>query len=858
MKRICIIITALALALGFAQCKKSTDTDPTTEGVKITLSVDDGSKVDVNPGTGTVTFQDGDVIYVGSGGNYVGSLTRTSGVFTGDITDPVEGEPLYFYFLGNVTPTIDGNLFTVSIANQTSSLPVISCGTSTKNYSSTITSYSSKLKNKCALVKFNVTTSSSSATCINGFNNKLSIDFSTNTMTPSKEGMGGIVLASGNGEKWAILLPQDAIEAGSAYSVGYPYSDYTGTRGAVPSINENDYLSSGITVTVTTSNYVDLGLPSGTLWATFNVGAHVPEEYGSYYAWGETQAKTTYDRSTYKYCNGYTGKLTKYCNNSSYGYQGFTDNLTTLLPEDDAATVNWGGEWRMPTQAEWQELSQNTESTWTTQNGIYGRLVTASNGNSLFLPAGGYYSGSDLYKVNSEGYYWSSSLYTGQPELSTRFIITSFGLGTSNGYRTNGISVRAVRTQNSYYLIEATASPTEGGAVSGGGYCLEGSECILTASPNAGYSFTNWTENDEVVSTSSEYSFTVIANRNLEANFSALSYSIDISANPSNGGVVSGGGSFNYGQNCTVSAVANNGYIFANWTENGNVVSNNPNYTFAVNSNRILVANFTIPPASAIKGLFTVNSSGDQVYFSQGNLQYVGSAGSPYWRFAENQWDYLGNNGQGGSSQTVDRDLFGWGTSGFNHGANCYQPWSTSETNSDYYAYGQYNYNLYDQSGMADWGRNPIINGGNQSNQWRTLTKDEWDYIINYRKTPSGVRWVQAKVNNVNGMILLPDDWSTTYYHLNYPNVNSTEWGYNPISATTWSELEQHGAVFLPASGGRWSGGEISFVTSLYWSSSCYDADQAWVLNFGNSTMIPGYKRNRFLGGAVRLVRDVE
>ena len=264
------------------------------------------------------------------------------------------------------------------------------------------------------------------------------------------------------------------------------------------------------------------------------------------------------------------------------------------------------------------------------------------------------------------------------------------------------------------------------------------------------------------------------------------------------------------------------------------------------------------PPVGAINGLFSVSAT-EQVYFSQGNLQYIGTASTPYWRFAENQWDYFGTNtGQNNNSQNVDRDLFGWATSGFNHGANCYQPWSMSETNSDYYAYGQYNYNLYDQSGMADWGRNSIMNGGNQSNQWRTLTKDEWDYIINYRKTSSGVRWVQAKVNNVNGIILLPDNWSNTYYSFNYPNVNSTEWGYNPISATTWSMLEQHGAVFLPTSGGRWSGGEISHGTSLYWSATYCDADQAYVLSFGNSTMYPSYKRNRFLGGAVRLVRNAD
>ena len=157
--------------------------------------------------------------------------------------------------------------------------------------------------------------------------------------------------------------------------------------------------------------YVDLGLPSGLLWATCNVGAETPEDYGDYFAWGEIQPKNWYDWSTYQYCNGSENTLTKYCTNASYGYNGFTDNLTTLLPEDDAATANWGGNWRMPTLEEWQELYNNTTVTWTTQNGVSGKLFTASNGNSLFLPAAGFRDDSSLYSAGSDGYYWSSSLY---------------------------------------------------------------------------------------------------------------------------------------------------------------------------------------------------------------------------------------------------------------------------------------------------------------------------------------------------------------------------------------------------------------------------------------------------------------
>ena len=192
--------------------------------------------------------------------------------------------------------------------------------------------------------------------------------------------------------------------------------------------------------------YVDLDLPSGLLWATCNVGATSPEDYGDYFAWGETQPKDTYSWSTYQYCNGSNSTLTKYCNNSSYGYNGFTDNLTTLLPEDDAAAANWGGNWRMPTKEEFQELYNNTTVTWTQQNGVNGRLFTASNGNSLFLPAAGYRFNSSLYDAGSYGYYWSSSLITEGPDYAWDLYFDSGNYGVSDDYRYYGQSVRPVRS----------------------------------------------------------------------------------------------------------------------------------------------------------------------------------------------------------------------------------------------------------------------------------------------------------------------------------------------------------------------------------------------------------------------------
>ena len=191
--------------------------------------------------------------------------------------------------------------------------------------------------------------------------------------------------------------------------------------------------------------YVDLGLPSGLLWATCNVGADTPEDYGDYFAWGETQPKDYYDWSTYQHCNGSNNTFTKYCTNSSYGYNGFTDDLTTLEPSDDAATANWGDGWRMPTQAEFQELLDNTTVTWTTQNGVNGRLFTAANGNSLFLPATGFRSIGELNYVGNLGCYWSSSLFTSNPG-DARFLYFGWGycyMGTSN--RPLGFTVRPVR-----------------------------------------------------------------------------------------------------------------------------------------------------------------------------------------------------------------------------------------------------------------------------------------------------------------------------------------------------------------------------------------------------------------------------
>lgn len=155
--------------------------------------------------------------------------------------------------------------------------------------------------------------------------------------------------------------------------------------------------------------YVDLGLPSGTLWATCNIGANCPEQYGYYFAWGEVEPKDTYSWENYKF--GASTALTKYCTNSD---NGTVDDKTVLDPEDDAATVNWGPDWCMPTKEQMNELinTANTTQEWTTLNGVNGLKITSKkySDRSIFLPAGGIKTKEDPICTGTEGRYWSSNL----------------------------------------------------------------------------------------------------------------------------------------------------------------------------------------------------------------------------------------------------------------------------------------------------------------------------------------------------------------------------------------------------------------------------------------------------------------
>lgn len=194
--------------------------------------------------------------------------------------------------------------------------------------------------------------------------------------------------------------------------------------------------------TVVNAEAIDLGLTSGLKWASCNVGAAIPEEYGDYFAWGETQTKDYFEWETYKYYSDDI-KLTKYCTDIE---EGIIDYKTILEPMDDAATVNWGENWRIPTIEEWVELRDNCTWTWTTQNSVNGYMILGTNGNSIFLPATGGYEFDVLDGLNVGGGYWSSMLKVSYPVCALDIEISTAGIEIPSYYceRQWGRTIRPV------------------------------------------------------------------------------------------------------------------------------------------------------------------------------------------------------------------------------------------------------------------------------------------------------------------------------------------------------------------------------------------------------------------------------
>ena len=526
--------------------------------------------------------------------------------------------------------------------------------------------------------------------------------------------------------------------------------------------------------------YVDLGL--SVKWATCNVGATKPEEYGDYFAWGEVEPKEVYDWTTYKWCNGSSNTLTKYNNKSSYGT---VDNKTTLELCDDAARANWGGNWRMPTKAEQDELRENCTWTWTNQNGISGYKVTSNKsgytGKSIFLPAAGYRNGSSLADAK-EGDYWSSSLYL---ERSYYAYNLDFNSSKVDYYTNNRYYGRLVRPVYGEYLPNVKVIETYDTLCYGDSY--------------------TWAVNNQVYSKSGAYNDTIKNSLGNDSIISTLHLTILPKTLDTQDTVY-----LRYGETY-------------DW--NGKTYDTSGDYSVTLQDangcDYTATLHLTIQPAEddVIKGKFSVSPT-KTVYFSKGNLQY--NAG--IWRFAKNQVDYIG------ASQSSDGwvDLFSWG-----YGLN-----------------------------FNDWGMNKI--GDDEPNTWRTLSYNEWYYLCYTRPNAENLIGI-AQVNGKNGLVLLPDDWSSDNSFVFKPGFHSGEGAqyyakYQTFSANQWSELEKKGAIFLPAAGYKYNMFEPSCVSryGCYWSCSESAEEYASSLSIRSNMVSVDKEDYKHFGFSVRLAKDTD
>lgn len=483
MKKTLLVIMA-ALSMLLTQCKKSEAESPSDgKPVNITLNVGGNSKINVNPGDGTVAFTTGDKIYVASGGVYVGTLTTQDGkTFSGTITKPKEGEPLHFYFLDNKIPDeglTEGitNELKVNISNQSEGLPVISYAPSNENYPSSNATYTSVLLNKCALAKFNVSNYTGNGdVSIKGMNNQVTVALSNNTFSYDKINDGEITLNKNNNGYWAILLPQDAVEGGEAHS-----SDgWSGTYGNVPAITINGYLNEGIAVNLTepapmytftiNADGDKVEFSPGNLYyddisSSWNFEAH-QWDYRTYqgldaFIDGETPVTKTPDGhwGLFGWSGGQTntrwGKSTSTTNSDYSGT--FEDWGTNTIDEDVEDT------WHTLKLSEWEyilntrNINNNIRYVYATlTNGVKGLIIFPDNYNStttnldyipegaVFLPAAGFRNGTQL-NTNGWGYYRSSEKNASNTYgWNISFNSTQLMLGKFNNMY-YGYSVRLVR-----------------------------------------------------------------------------------------------------------------------------------------------------------------------------------------------------------------------------------------------------------------------------------------------------------------------------------------------------------------------------------------------------------------------------
>lgn len=553
--------------------------------------------------------------------------------------------------------------------------------------------------------------------------------------------------------------------------------------------------------------------------------------------------------------------------------------------------------WTLPAGCSFRIKESETLSGYETNTYTTEQWSKMEEAGAIFLPAAGfrepehYPNPTRIMHNGNKGAYWSgtatsSYLYAyllgfGVNSYASQkyFKISVYGESSvapglpQDVRRVHGISVRLAQNSSVYDAIISTITTSAvNGTVTGGGAYKNNATATLTATPDECYRFVQWSDGN----TDNPRTITVTGNATYTALFEKNQYTITFEnadgTTLQTGEVDCGLRPAYIGSVYSIpSPTAPEGYtnVFNGWTPEIVTADGPATYT----------AVFVAIPTSSIpnvQGVFSVGSS-KQVSFSKGNLQYNAALGSHQcadastkqgtWRFAENQWDYVGNavNGtvyQNGekcsnalSSSTYNGwiDLFGWGTSGWNSGANKYQPYYImSNSSADYYPGGDSNNDLTGDYVYADWGVYNEI-GSFPPNTWRTLSSTEWNYMYSERENAS-LKRSMATVNNVKGFIFLPDNWILPNGIVFTPDA--TDFTINNYSPAEWFLMESAGAVFLPAAGNR---SMLSLLVSIgdrccYWTSSHNSASATRFVAYESETSFSGSAR--YYSSSVRLVSD--
>ena len=488
MKKTITILMAL-MVLFFTQCKPTPEGgDENSRKVKVscTIPINNGDKSDFTNlmETGKVNWSEGrECVYVAIHGEQhtiielegfaygnPSELTFEGEVAEGLLTSGAEYDIWYFGHSQQLeTPyynlSDDGSVLTGSIANQSGSLEDLGYCHIAKTTVTAETvngevklNLNGTLKNQIAIALLDLenveklygdaivgtkyTLSYNGITIPDSVTSIGKGAFERYELAVTEDENANISVGSGSGDSYIVLLPNEkketkleCVKGGKPYATTF-FGDIKANKIYYRTASDGATVESlpwSETPTINGHEYVDLGLPSGLLWATCNVGANAPEEYGNYYAWGETTTK-----GTYLFGNSTTYNLSK----SELQSQGYIDGEGNLTSQYDAATSNWGGDWRTPTKTEFEELINNCTWTWTEHNGVVCYKIEGPNGNSIFLPSAGYYDGSQLKK--GSGNYWSSTIddYDGDCTYSLYFNYSRYY--TIYGYRSDGKNVRPV------------------------------------------------------------------------------------------------------------------------------------------------------------------------------------------------------------------------------------------------------------------------------------------------------------------------------------------------------------------------------------------------------------------------------